>query len=313
MDAEDLLLRHVLGILEPDDTARAARWIRSQQRADGTWATFGGGPGDLSTTVEAWVALRLAGDPARRPAHAGRGRVRPVPGRGRGHSRVHPDLAVAGRAVVVGRRADDPAGDRAAAAVGAAEHLRLGLLGPADDRAARGGVEHEAGVPGAVRHRRARRRSAPAHRAADRLGSRLRPAGQGAQGVRAAPGPPAAGARGAHGRALDPRPAGGGRFLGRHPAAVGLLADRAAAARARAGLGRDPVRAGRARRVHGPGRPGALGAAADRTGRPVGYAPATATATGTAAGTPPRSPSRRTGRCAGWRPASRRSGTPRSR
>ena len=64
MDAEDLLLRHVLGILEPDDTARATRWIRSQQRADGSWATFGGGPGDLSTTVEAWVALRLAGDPA---------------------------------------------------------------------------------------------------------------------------------------------------------------------------------------------------------------------------------------------------------
>ena len=64
MAAEDLLLRHVLGILEPDDTARAARWIRSQQRADGSWATFGGGPGDLSTTVEAWVALRLAGDPA---------------------------------------------------------------------------------------------------------------------------------------------------------------------------------------------------------------------------------------------------------
>jgi hypothetical protein len=67
MDAEDLLLRHVLGILEPDDTARAARWIRSQQRADGSWATFGGGPADLSTTVEAWVALRLAGDPADAP------------------------------------------------------------------------------------------------------------------------------------------------------------------------------------------------------------------------------------------------------
>jgi squalene-hopene/tetraprenyl-beta-curcumene cyclase len=62
MDAEDLLLRHVLGILDPQDTERAAHWIRSQQRADGTWATFGGGPGDLSTTVEAWVALRLAGD-----------------------------------------------------------------------------------------------------------------------------------------------------------------------------------------------------------------------------------------------------------
>jgi squalene-hopene/tetraprenyl-beta-curcumene cyclase len=62
MDAEDLLLREFLGIRQPGETAEAARWIRSQQRADGTWATFHGGPGDLSTTVEAWVALRLAGD-----------------------------------------------------------------------------------------------------------------------------------------------------------------------------------------------------------------------------------------------------------
>ncbi|HEY2221405.1 squalene--hopene cyclase [Actinomycetospora sp.] len=64
MDAEDLLLRHVLDLSDPERTAGAARWIRSQQRADGTWATFAGGPGDLSTTVEAWVALRLAGDDA---------------------------------------------------------------------------------------------------------------------------------------------------------------------------------------------------------------------------------------------------------
>ena len=54
------------------ETAEAARWIRSQQRADGTWATFYGGPADLSTTVEAWVALRLAGDDPRRAAHARR-------------------------------------------------------------------------------------------------------------------------------------------------------------------------------------------------------------------------------------------------
>ncbi|WP_018335244.1 squalene--hopene cyclase [Actinomycetospora chiangmaiensis] len=68
MDAEDLLLRHVLGLADPERTAGAARWIRSQQRSDGTWATFPGGPGDLSTTVEAWVALRLAGDPPDTPA-----------------------------------------------------------------------------------------------------------------------------------------------------------------------------------------------------------------------------------------------------
>jgi len=62
MDAEDLLLREFLGIRGAKDTAEAAAWIRSKQRPDGTWATYHGGPGDLSTTVEAYCALRLAGD-----------------------------------------------------------------------------------------------------------------------------------------------------------------------------------------------------------------------------------------------------------
>ncbi len=62
MDAEDLLLREFLGLHDDAATAATARWIRSQQRDDGTWANFYGGPGDLSTTVEAYLALRLAGD-----------------------------------------------------------------------------------------------------------------------------------------------------------------------------------------------------------------------------------------------------------
>jgi squalene-hopene/tetraprenyl-beta-curcumene cyclase len=62
MDAEDLLLREFLGLHDDAVAAAAARWIRSQQREDGTWANFYGGPGDLSTTVEAYLALRLAGD-----------------------------------------------------------------------------------------------------------------------------------------------------------------------------------------------------------------------------------------------------------
>src|ERR1700682_5596853 len=64
MDAEDMLLREFLGIRREDETARSAAWIRSQQRPDGTWANFHGGPGELSTTIEAYWALRLAGDPA---------------------------------------------------------------------------------------------------------------------------------------------------------------------------------------------------------------------------------------------------------
>ncbi|MFD8324171.1 squalene--hopene cyclase [Streptomyces lydicus] len=62
MDAEDLLLRQFLGIQDPRTTEAAGRHIRGEQRPDGTWATFYGGPGELSATVEAYVALRLAGD-----------------------------------------------------------------------------------------------------------------------------------------------------------------------------------------------------------------------------------------------------------
>ncbi|HWE70432.1 MAG TPA: squalene--hopene cyclase [Acidimicrobiales bacterium] len=67
MDAEDLLLRQFLGILTPEQSAASATWIRSQQREDGTWSNFFGGPPDLSTTIEAYVALRLAGDPVGAP------------------------------------------------------------------------------------------------------------------------------------------------------------------------------------------------------------------------------------------------------
>jgi squalene-hopene/tetraprenyl-beta-curcumene cyclase len=63
MDAEDLLLREFLGIRERAASERSAARIRSQQRPDGTWANFLGAPPNLSTTVEAYAALRLVGDP----------------------------------------------------------------------------------------------------------------------------------------------------------------------------------------------------------------------------------------------------------
>ena len=62
MDAEDLLLRHFLGILRPEAARRSAAWILRNQRSDGAWGTFYGAPPDMSATVEAYVALRLAGE-----------------------------------------------------------------------------------------------------------------------------------------------------------------------------------------------------------------------------------------------------------
>ena len=64
IDAEDIFLRRYLALPDFEETTRrSAVWIRSKQRPDGSWATFFGGPADLSTTVEAYVALRIAGDP----------------------------------------------------------------------------------------------------------------------------------------------------------------------------------------------------------------------------------------------------------
>jgi squalene-hopene/tetraprenyl-beta-curcumene cyclase len=62
IESEDLFLRAYLGTADARTFEATARWIRSKQRADGSWATFFGGPADLSTTVEAYLALRLAGD-----------------------------------------------------------------------------------------------------------------------------------------------------------------------------------------------------------------------------------------------------------
>src|SRR5262249_36762034 len=67
MDAEDRLLREFRGVGTAEQTQAAAGWIASQQRGDGPWANFYGGPGDLSTTVEAYVALRLAGHEPQAP------------------------------------------------------------------------------------------------------------------------------------------------------------------------------------------------------------------------------------------------------
>jgi squalene-hopene/tetraprenyl-beta-curcumene cyclase len=68
MTAEYLMMLHFLGIHDPERERRIANHILTQQRVDGTWALFWGGKGDLSTTVEAYFALKLAGRSADEPA-----------------------------------------------------------------------------------------------------------------------------------------------------------------------------------------------------------------------------------------------------
>ncbi len=217
-----------------DETERSAAWIRSQQRADGTWANFHGGPGELSTTIEAYWALRLAGDsPEDAHMRAAAEFVR-ARGRPRARARVHAPVAGAVRAVVVGSGAGAAAGDRPAALVGAAERLRLRLLGAPDDRRAVARQSPPAGAPAAVRPGRAARARSAGRASAARPGAAVAPPcwllapGSAAARLRAPAARAAAPARARPRRALDRAPPGGRRLVGRHPAAVGLLADGAA-------------------------------------------------------------------------------------
>ncbi len=63
--AEHLMLTHILGVGDRKLWGEIARYLLQEQRPDGTWANWKGGPADLSTTVEAYTALKMAGvDPA---------------------------------------------------------------------------------------------------------------------------------------------------------------------------------------------------------------------------------------------------------
>jgi len=67
MTAQHLFWHHVLGLRTPELDRKIARELLARQRDDGTWAIWFEGPGDLSTTVEAYAALKLAGaDPGPR-------------------------------------------------------------------------------------------------------------------------------------------------------------------------------------------------------------------------------------------------------
>jgi squalene-hopene/tetraprenyl-beta-curcumene cyclase len=61
MTAQHLFWHHVLGLRTPKLDRRIANELLARRRDDGTWAIWFEGPGDLSTTIEAYVALKLAG------------------------------------------------------------------------------------------------------------------------------------------------------------------------------------------------------------------------------------------------------------
>ncbi len=65
--SEYILLRHFLGEEDPALDARIANYLRRTQAAHGGWPLFHGGDLNVSCSVKAYFALRLAGDSADAP------------------------------------------------------------------------------------------------------------------------------------------------------------------------------------------------------------------------------------------------------
>jgi squalene-hopene/tetraprenyl-beta-curcumene cyclase len=61
MTAQHLFWHHVLGLRTLELDRKIANELLARQRDDGTWAIWFEGPPDLSTSVEAYAALKLAG------------------------------------------------------------------------------------------------------------------------------------------------------------------------------------------------------------------------------------------------------------
>src|ERR671939_508179 len=61
MIAQHLFWHHVLGLRMPELDRKIANELLARRRDDGTWSIWYDGPADLSTSIEAYAALRLAG------------------------------------------------------------------------------------------------------------------------------------------------------------------------------------------------------------------------------------------------------------
>jgi squalene-hopene/tetraprenyl-beta-curcumene cyclase len=61
MTAQHLFWNHALGLRTPDMDRRIGNELLARMRDDGTWSIWFEGPPDLSTSLEAYVALRMCG------------------------------------------------------------------------------------------------------------------------------------------------------------------------------------------------------------------------------------------------------------
>jgi squalene-hopene/tetraprenyl-beta-curcumene cyclase len=67
LESEYILLLASLGREQDERVAKAARYVLSQQMPDGGWNNYPGGPAELSVSVKAYFALKLAGHDPQAP------------------------------------------------------------------------------------------------------------------------------------------------------------------------------------------------------------------------------------------------------
>lgn len=60
--SEYIMMMHYLGDIDTVLQAKIANYIRARQSADGSYPLFTGGPGEISCSVKAYYALKMAGD-----------------------------------------------------------------------------------------------------------------------------------------------------------------------------------------------------------------------------------------------------------
>ena len=61
MNAEYIIFNRFMGVSDPEMDAKLKRHLLDLQQPDGSWNLFPGGEGDLSTSIEAYFALKLTG------------------------------------------------------------------------------------------------------------------------------------------------------------------------------------------------------------------------------------------------------------
>src|SRR5271156_1983225 len=59
--AEYIIFTHFMDCMDPELEAKLKKLLLELQQPDGSWSLFPGGEGDLSTSIEAYFALKLAG------------------------------------------------------------------------------------------------------------------------------------------------------------------------------------------------------------------------------------------------------------